>query len=206
VFADDIAEFLKEIARPYARFTAKAREVDTVPYSVEWNELSEPDRKAILRRGAYLDPEDIDERDVAPRVRPLLRHSFKPSEFIAWDHDKSPDEPPEPAPAFDDRLSKDVVSLITTRDKRLHEIKGDDPVEAVDLLMGTLELLREREDEGWVPEEQREAVAGERTVPVTVRMSRATIKRLVTLTGKSSRSEAVAHAVQYYLREAVGGR
>ena len=78
VFADEIAAFLKEIARPYARFTAKAREIDIVPYSAEWDKLSEPDRKSILRRGAYLDLEDIDERDVAPRVRPL-RHAFRPA-------------------------------------------------------------------------------------------------------------------------------
>lgn len=205
VFAEEIADFLKEVARPYARFTAKAREIDIVPYSVEWNELSEPERKAILRRGAYLDAEDIDEPDVAPRVRPLLRHSFKPDRFLVWDHDKAPEEAPELAPAFDDRLSKDVVTLITTRDKRLHEIKGDDPVEAVSVLMGTLEQIKERDEEGWVPEDQREAVADERTLPVTVRMSRAVIKRLLALTGTSSRSEAVMHAVEYYLREA-GGR
>lgn len=198
IFADEIREAIREVAKPYIRFAQKAREIDFVPYAAEWNTMSAEERKALVRRGAYLQaPEDVDEQGVASKVSSLLRHEFKPNEFLEWDH-ATDAAPPESVPAFNEAMSKDVVSLITERDKRLKEIGGYDPGEAVDTLVGTLHEIRTKNDGGWQPDTPVVAVA-ERAVPVTVRLQRTLISRLTQATGKANRSEAIVAALEAYL-------
>ena len=165
-----------------------------------WNGLSEPDRKLLLRRGAYLGPDDLDERDVRARVQPLIQHDFGAPTFRAWDHTVDGETAPEPAPAFDDASSKEVVALITERDRRLKELKDGDPIASVDTLMGTLQAIRERDEDGWVPEDDEEDHRpAERSVTVTVRFMRASVRSLLAKTGSPTKAEAVLKAVEEYL-------
>lgn len=201
IFADAIREAIREVAKPYVRFTTKAREIDLLPYSTEWNSMSVQDRKALLRRGAYLSaPEDVDERGVKDKVGGFLNHQFKPKAFLEWDHTAST-QPPSQVPALDETASKNVVALLTERDKRLKEIKGLDPGEAVETLMSTLDELRSRDSGGWTPADEEGAEPQERPIPVSVRLTRSMVTRLTAATGKSNRSEAIVAALEAYLAE-----
>jgi hypothetical protein len=201
-FAEQIRERIKQYAKPYVRYGQKAREIDLVPYSFEWNELGVDARKSQVRRGAFLaSSEDVDEPDVKPRVKQMLARDFKNPEFRTWDHDKLPDAPPENAPAFDEALAKQAASIIQDRDRRLKELGSNDPVEAVATLVGSIEEMKEKEKEGWTPatEDGETPKAGAETVPVTVRIPRNILNRLREVTGKSNRSESILFALRAFL-------
>jgi hypothetical protein len=201
-FAAEIKEKIKEAAKPYVRFTPSAREIDVVPYSKEWNSMSEIQRKALLRRGAMLrDPEDIDEPDVAPKLRTIIRSEFRnPEIHKPWDHSKLSEGPPESIPAFDETLSKQLARDIKERDTRLRELNGMDPSEAVDTLVNTFENFRTKKQEGWIDEDDTtKEPAADRTVPISVRVPRSLLTRLREVTGLTNRSEAVLMAIRSYL-------
>jgi hypothetical protein len=201
-FAAEIKEKIKEAARPFVRFTPTAREIDVVPYSREWNEMSELQRKTLLRRGAMLkDPEDMDEPDVAPRIRNLLRGTFKhPEIHKPWDHSKLSEGPPETIPAFDEALSKQLAKEIKERDRRLRELNGMDPGSAVETLLNTFESIKTRKEEGWSQDETDGAQPGpDRSVPVSIRIPRSLLTRLREVTGTKNKSEAVLIAIRSYL-------
>src|SRR5262249_20614128 len=91
-FGFQIRETIKKYAKPYVRFGQRAREIDLVPYSLEWNQLSWNERKAQVRRGAFLEsPEDVDDPDVKPRIKELMASEFRHPAFRSWDHDKLPE-------------------------------------------------------------------------------------------------------------------
>jgi hypothetical protein len=201
IFASQIRDRIIDAARPYARFTSKAREIDLVPYSSIWNEMSEADRKLLLRRGAYLDPEDIDEKDVRERVRPLMRHQFREHAPVTWDHRTNADNPPQVRPAFDDALSRHQVSMLTDRDHRLKELgPGADPVAKVETLMGYVQNVDERQQDGWVPDDDAvdEAPTG-RLTTVSVRLPRRVLRALVAKSEATSNADAVMTAINTYL-------
>jgi hypothetical protein len=199
IFASQIRDRIIDAARPYARYTSKAREIDLVPHSAIWNEMSEGDRKLLVRRGAYLEPDDIDERDVRDRVRPLMQHEFVPTTPVTWDHRLEADGPPEPSPSFDDAMSKEAVGLLTERDRRLKELHGGDPTALVDTLMGYLQKIEEKEEDGWAPEEEEADPAEVRLVTVSVRLPRRMLRNLVARSRASSNADAVMKAVQSFI-------
>lgn len=206
-YAEAIKNAIKDVAKPYVRFTQKARRIDILPFSERWSDMSVADRKAEVRRGARLSaPEDIDEPGVVPLVKSFVTSEFKPTPFKQWDHSKS-ELPPDASPSFDEKLTKDVVSAIQEREKRLREIDGSDPVEAVGSLMDSFSDLKDRQASGWEshsagPDDGGEGSVGGKPVAVSLRVPRDLLSKLTQKADTTNRSEAILLAIRAYLSDA----
>lgn len=200
-FAAEIREKIKLVAQPYAKFTSRAREIDVVPFSVEWNDMSEDARRTLVRKGANIKYEDeLDEPDVRPKVVPFVRRDFQPTAFLDWDHESS-DAPPLAVPAFDVKRSKEVVASLYQRDKRLKEMEGLDPAAAIEEVMNNFQQLEDLREQGWSEDEEEESRATERLIPVSFRISQRKLRQLLQLTGADKKTDAVTRAIEAYLSE-----
>jgi Histidine kinase-, DNA gyrase B-, and HSP90-like ATPase len=194
--ADKIKAHILEVAKPYARFTSKARTVDVMPFSAEWNKQSEAQRKTVLYRGLSLQHvDDLDIPQVAAQVAPLVTQPYEPGRMLVWDHTVD-DEAPIEVPAFSDEFAKHVVSAITKRDAGLKQQHGDDPLQSVNLY---LETLGQRTADAL--EEIDLPPAKDRTQSVSTRLMTSVVHRLLAKTGTTDKSEALRTAVEAFLAD-----
>lgn len=199
-FASQIREAIRKAAAPYARYTTEAREIDIVPFSKEWEAMTEAERKVAIRKGAYIHHnDDVEEPEVRDKIKPFMKVKFSPK-WYEWDRTASPDSPPKAVPALDEKLSRRAASEVRDRVEVLKKSE-DDPAQKVEQLAGFIFRQQERAKGNWVDQGAEDADAdADRKVPVTVRLKPSVLKKLVARTKAKTRTEAIERAISVFLR------
>lgn len=200
-YAAQIRARIVEVARPYARITARAREIDLVPFSDHWDQASNETRMEIIRRGVGL--KEMNDLDVADpellrKLQSLATRTRHAVDLLEWDH-VNDDEPPMDAPVLNESKSKSFVKKISERDKNLKQHK-DEPDVAVGVFVDSIEELYEELPElNWT--EAEEPQPREITVSYTVRLPSGVMRQVRQRSGLKRNEEALKAAVMAYVQE-----
>lgn len=108
---DGLRSFIQDITLPYATFSKVAKRLDIVPFSQDWNQFSEEERRDEVR--SYCQHEDLVD-DFFEEVS-HLPHDFASKPLRTIDHD-SPHEDEE-IPALSQEQSRLVARFLGQRDR-----------------------------------------------------------------------------------------
>lgn len=169
-FADVIRDFIQEVAVPYAVFTRIAKRIDLLPYSEQWNELSDDGRRReFLKYLGDLPDAESRQKEAFASVSALRRGFTPPSDLVQWNHD-SDRRPPFRLPCFSESRARVVAGLITSRDRDLSRPWVETYHEISRLARGLdsspVAIASEPQQRDYQP------------VPVTVRLDRRVVRAL----------------------------
>lgn len=204
--AEQIRQRIRDVARPYARFTSRAREIDIAPFSNDWEARKEKEKLNLIRRSAELKKGELDlvSPETLERVEALATRQFEPpARLVEWDHTLDQEQPPKPMPGLIEERAKEVVRELKGRDARLKQLQGDDPDQAVELLLESLAAREEgRPGQGNMEEEVPEASWEEQEQVIErIKLKNKHLKKLLEVAGTRRISKAIERAVLSYIGE-----